>query len=308
MTLLSGSRFGLRMAKEVTFGTIPTSVSFSTVRLTDSDLNLKFDSLQSNEIRSDRQIASFRHGMKTVEGSVGVELIVGAHTALWSSALAADWTGGTGAWVLKTGTTLDTYSYERVFADGPFYDVLMGCACNGVDISITPDKIATAKFSLIGQTAAAMQATTFSTTGVFAAGTTQPCDAFTGSLTEGGSSVAVVTAIEIKLANGRKTEGVVGSRVSPAIFEGTCNVSGTVTALFENATLYNKFVNETESAIVVNLTDGSTGTISFTLPKVKYGTGNFAIPKEGPITLQMEFQALYDSVTSSTLTINSNHT
>jgi len=294
------------MVKEVTFGTVP-STSFSTVRLTDTDLNLKFDTLRSNEIRSDRQIASFRHGMKSIEGSIGVELAVGAHNDLWSGALAAAWTGTTGAYVLKTGTTLNTYSFERAFSDGPQFDVFMGCAVNGVDISITPDKMATAKFSVIGQNSAAMQGTTYAAGGVIAAGTAQPCDAFTGSLTEGGSPVAVVTAIEIKLANGRKTEGVVGSRVTPAIFEGTCDVTGTVTALFESATLYNKFVNETESAIVVNLTDGSTGTMSFTLPKVKYGTGDFNIPKEGPITVKMDFQALYDTGTSSTLTINSNH-
>jgi len=306
MAILSGSRFGLRMVKEVTFGTVP-STSFSTVRLTDTDLNLKFDTLRSNEIRSDRQIASFRHGMKSIEGSIGVELAVGAHNDLWSGALAAAWTGTTGAYVLKTGTTLNTYSFERAFSDGPQFDVFMGCAVNGVDISITPDKMATAKFSVIGQNSAAMQGTTYAAGGVIAAGTAQPCDSFTGSLTEGGSPVAVVTAIEIKLANGRKTEGVVGSRVTPAIFEGTCDVTGTVTALFESATLYNKFVNETESAIVVNLTDGSTGTMSFTLPKVKYGTGDFNIPKEGPITVKMDFQALYDTGTSSTLTINSNH-
>ena len=306
MAILSGSRFGLRMVKEVTFGTVP-STSFSTVRLTDTDLNLKFDTLRSNEIRSDRQIASFRHGMKSIEGSIGVELAVGAHNDLWSGALAAAWTGTTGAYVLKTGTTLNTYSFERAFSDGPQFDVFMGCAVNGVDISITPDKMATAKFSVIGQNSAAMQGTTYAAGGVIAAGTAQPCDAFTGSLTEGGSPVAVVTAINIKLANGRKTEGVVGSRVTPAIFEGTCDVTGTVTALFESATLYNKFVNETESAIVVNLTDGSTGTMSFTLPKVKYGTGDFNIPKEGPITVKMDFQALYDTGTSSTLTINSNH-
>ena len=306
MAILSGSRFGLRMVKEVTFGTIP-STSFSTVRLTDTDLNLKFDSLQSNEIRSDRQIASFRHGMKSVEGSIGVEIAVGAHNDLWSGAFAAAWGGSTGAYTLKTGTSLYTYTFERSFADGPQFDAMMGCAINGVDISITPDKMATAKFSVIGQTVTAMQGTTWAAGGVIAAGTAQPCDAFTGSLTEGGSPVAVVTAIEIKLTNGRKTEGVVGSRLTPAIFEGTCNVSGTVTALFENATLYNKFVNETDSAIVVNLTDGSTGTMSFTIPKVKYSTGDFNIPKEGPITVKMDFQALYDSGTSSTLTIASNH-
>lgn len=305
MALLSGSRFGLRIVKEVTFGTVPTA-TFDTVRCTGTDLNLKFDSLVSNEIRSDRQISNFRHGMMTTEGSIDTEISSGSNLVLWEGALAGTWTGTTGDYTLKAGTTLSTYSIERVFADGPQYDVMRGSAFNGVEISITPDAMATAKFSVIGRDAAAMKGTTY-TAAVNAATTSAPMDAFTGTLSEGGSAIAVVTSVEIKLENGRKTEGVVGSRYTPAIFEGTCNVTGTATVLFENATLYNKFINETESAMVITLTDGATGTMTFNLPKIKYGTGNFQIPKEGPITLQMEFQALYDETAGTAFYIESNH-
>lgn len=305
MALLSGSRFGLRIEKEVTFGTVPAT-AFDTVRLTGTDLNLKFDSLVSNEIRSDRQIAGYRHGMKSVEGSIDTEISSGTNLDLWEGALAGTWTGTSGNYTLKAGTTLNTYSIERAFADGPQYDVLKGCAFNGVEISIAPDTIATAKFSVIGRDAGAMQGTAYSSS-VNAATTSSPMDAFTGTITEGGSAIAVVTAVDIKLENGRKTEGVIGSRVTPAIFEGTCNVTGTATVLFENATLYNKFVNETESAMVITITDGGSQEMTFNLPKIKYSTGDFQIPKEGPITLQMEFQALYDSVSQTAFYITSDH-
>jgi hypothetical protein len=295
----------MAIVKEVTFGTMP-SVTFAPIRLTGSDLNLKFDSLTSAEISDDRQVRSFRHGMMSTEGSIDIEIAVGDNLALWEGALAGAWTGSTGAWVLKAGTALNTYCVQRKFADGPQYDMMMGTAFNGVSISITPDKMATAKFSLIGRAAAVMQGTAYAVA-TTAVSTTQPLDAFTGSVTEGVTPVAVVTSCEIKLENGRKAEGVIGSRYTPAIFEGTCNVTGTATVLFESATLYNKFVNETESALSITLTDGDSGEMTFVLPKIKYGTGNFQIPKEGPITLQMEFQALYDSVSGTAFYINSNH-
>ena len=75
-----------------------------------------------------------------------------------------------------------------------------------------------------------------------------------------------------------------------------------MTAYFENTTLLNKFINETESSLDFTIGDG-TNTLRFKCPRIKYTGGQPDVGGEGPVTLTMPFQALLDSTTSTNLRI-----
>ena len=62
-----GSQTALYFVEEVTSGTTPTDPALSTLRITGTDLGLVKDVLESNEIRSDRQIADQRLGSNRIE-------------------------------------------------------------------------------------------------------------------------------------------------------------------------------------------------------------------------------------------------
>ena len=94
-----------------------------------------------------------------------------------------------------------------------------------------------------------------------------------------------------------------GSKQSILPSIGRSNCSGTITAYFENSTLLDKFINETESNIVFELPDGAGNKYIFTLPRIKYNGGQPDVEGEGPITLSMPFQALLDSVTQTNIQI-----
>ena len=135
--------------------------------------------------------------------------------------------------------------------------------------------------------------------------TNSPYDSFTGSLKEGGSAVAYVTSIDVKLDNGADPTYVIGSDKTPAITLGRSNVSGTMDVYFQDLTMLKKFENETASSVEFYLGNGSKGGKSyrFYLPNVKYGSGDNPANDEKPIILKMNYQALYSSTDGTNIRI-----
>jgi hypothetical protein len=85
----SGPLTGVRYIAEVTYGVTPATPTMLTVRMLDTSLNLKKETFQSNEIRSDRQISDLRHGLRTVGGNISAELSLTAFDGLLEMAMSS---------------------------------------------------------------------------------------------------------------------------------------------------------------------------------------------------------------------------
>lgn len=297
MTFATGGFHGLRYVPEVTFGTTPSTPAMVALRHTECSLVLSKDSFQSNELRSDRQISDLRHGIQSVGGSVGYEFSYGEFDPILEGALFSTWNTN----VLKSGVTSKFFTMERAFADITQYGVFTGCMVNGFSLSVQPNAIVTGSFDLIGK--GASYSGTPLDASVTASQTNSPFDSFTGTIEEGGSTIAIITGLELNLANGLEATQVVGSNTTPAIVPGRSNLTGTVSAYFENATLLTKFINETESSIEFTLGNGTTKSYTFLIPRIKYSGGDNPASGEGPIVISMPFQALYDTSTATNLQI-----
>lgn len=198
---------------------------------------------------------------------------------------------------LDCGTTMKPVSIEQGFTDIAQYRIFSGMAVNDLDLKIQPKGMVKATFGLIGKDVTPFTATPKTHS---AAGTTTPLDAFSGAMWEAGVPMALITGIDLKLANGRTTQAVVGSKVTPDIFEGNVDITGTATVLFQDATMFSKFDNETESSLdVLCMNAGGTEFLRFVLPRIKFSTGGIEPPAEGPVPITMEFTALIDSVTGT---------
>jgi len=194
---------------------------------------------------------------------------------------------------LNAGQTLTTITLERQFQDVTQFQPFRGVAINQTQISVTPKAIAGGSFTLLGMSAGAMDVVSVSGSPPTAPSTNTPFAAFEGGLYENGILNAVVTSIEFTVNNNRSLEGVIGSRFSPDVFEGDAIVTGTMTVFFENATMFNKFVNETESSIWLKLlAPNLTDFMVFVFPRVKYTGGSMDPPQRGPVPLVMPFEAL----------------
>lgn len=304
-----GSRHSMAFVPEVVYGTTPANPVFKPIRHTGTSLGLSKNALQSEELRSDRMIADLRHGSRQVGGDIEFEFSYASFDDLLEAATMGTWavdTPAVGSDQLECGTVRRSFTIERYFADllaadNPWHR-FTGCEFSGMELQINADAMVTGKFSVLGRDLALGGAVLAGS--VYDPATASvPFDSFTGTLSEGGVAIAVVTEISLKLDNGYDPRFVVGDKrtIRPSVKRS--NVSGSVTAFFETSALLNKFINETESAIEFDLVDLAGNKYTFELPRIKYTGGQPDVKGEGPITLSMPFQALLDSVSGTNMLI-----
>lgn len=385
MTIASGVAKKLSFIKETTWGTRPAnSATWKYLRRVTSDVDVQKDTYQSNEIRTDYQIADFRHGARRVQGTVRGELSPGTFSPFVAAALrqdfgtVADLTGITvtygtttdsrvytltrsaGSWlsgtapkvgqvvrvtagsgvtannnknmlIVDVGTTIlsvmphdltittgtgtsitlsapgkrtfvpssshtnDSFSIEHWFSDIAQSESLTGCRVATIEVNLPPTGVATMDVGFLGKdvTTATSQHSTSSS----AATTTGVLSAVNGAVYAAGGPQGVLTGLSISIDGGMSVAQVVGSNYTPDVFVGRVNVTGQFTALFENATLRDAFLNETQVGLSFVGYTGSTATADFvaiSIPAMKLGSATKS-DGEGPITLTCQFQAIYNS-------------
>lgn len=205
---------------------------------------------------------------------------------------------------LKAGIGRRFFTLERQFTDiaVPEWHAFEGCEVNTLSLDVVPDAIVTGVFGFIGQTSATIRTAIISGATYTDAYTTEPMDSFSGTITEGGGAIAVVTAINLNIDNGITPLFVVGSPDTIQPSRGRINVTGSLTVFFESKTLLEKFQNETESDLVFTLTINSQ-TYQFDLPRIIYTSGQPDMAGEGAISMTMAFQAIYDDTEASNIVI-----
>lgn len=391
---MDGSRHAMHYILESTYGTTPATPNFKTLRHTGTSLGLSKGTMMSEELRSDRQIQDYRHGILAVGGDINTEVSFATLDDLFQAVLCGTWgngatitavtlsaaasdssfndsgngfitagfapgdfitvsgftgeVGNNGDYVvatvaagkitvikpdgstavlvddaagesvtigtkagasntLKAGVTRRSFSVLRNFTDmasidEPFY-LYKGVEYNTFEMEITPEGIVTAGFGTIGrEQGVATEAPASST--FTAANNNGVMDSFSGQLIEGGTLIAIITAINFTLDNGLEARPVVGSNktIRPSIKRS--NASGTITAYFENSKLVKKFIEETESSIAITIADRAGNKYIISFPRIKYNGGQPDVDDEGPITLEMPFQALRDAGSGSQIIIN----
>lgn len=357
------------------------------LRRVSSTIGLKKDTYQSNEVRSDRQIQDFRHGVKRVSGSISGEMspatyfdfIEASLRATKSSAVSLSNTGLTSATSDNTTSSFtfgggDPVALGLRTGDVIRFTGLAATANNSTNFLITgfsggsnrtvsvypaptTDAVADTTFSLTsnGATGKAVYAPSSSFTsrkfafevnssdldqselytecriGGFnlqlpatgmgtieipvmgrdqeiysgasapfftsptAATTTGCIAAVNGLLRVGGSTVGVVTGMNISLNLNPSSDAVVGQNFVPEIFLGRANVTGQMTAFLQDATFLNYFKNETEVSVLAYLTTSSAAAapaITVYMPRVKVGGADVGTTGEGGQSITMPFQAL----------------
>jgi hypothetical protein len=290
-----GARHSLGSIAESEWGTTPATPAFQLKRNTSVALAVNKDALLSEEIRSDRQRYDMRQGAYKVTGDVGIEMSYGTYDD-WLEAL----TGGT--WdndVLKAGVTRRSFTLERHFADITDFPYLRftGCEIDKLTLTVANNAIVKGAFGFLGRNGVPAAAAIAGSSEVDPT-TSNVFNSFTGTIEEGGSTIAVVTEMQISIENGMAPRYIVGSKYSLRPSIGYFNVSGTATMWFDNCTMLNKFLNETESSLDFTLLDPDGNSLEFNIPRILYTGAPPDVKGIGPITLAMPFQALLDTTTT----------
>lgn len=297
MAFAQGSRSGLSYLKETTFGTTPAG-NFRALAYNTHSLNLSKDRVTGNEIQPDRMLRVDRHGNRQSAGDLVVDLRADDFDEFLEGAMFGTWDTSptTAPDILKVGTTPQYFSIEDAANDISQYRVFTGCAVSSMAVSIAPNQMVTTTFSMVGKDM------TVSGTGktVDAASSNQPFDAYSGDMkignVGGATTKAIVTGLDFTLDNAINPTFVVGDDSTPQLEYGMATVEGTLTAYFEDADLLNRFLNETESEMIVSVDDPTAGnTYTFGFPRIKVNGAD--VPVDGPTSriITMPFVAIYDA-------------
>ena len=301
MAFAQGSRSSLSYIVESTFGTTPSG-NFTTLPFTSHSLNLTKDIMEGNDIQADRMPRVNRQGNRQTSGDIAVDLRRGDFDPLLEAAMLSAWSTD----VLKVGTTPKFFSIEDYAADIDQARLFTGMTVSTLGISMAPNQMVATTFGMVGKdmTISQTQKT------LNASGTYAPFDAYSGSIGIGAigtgtpSSVAVVTGIDFTLENSYAPTFVIGSDSAPSLEYGRAEVSGTISAYFEDAALINRFLNETETGVQVIVNDPTgSNPYTFKFPRCKINSADVGV--DGPTSriVSMEFVGLYDTDETSNMEI-----
>lgn len=297
MIFASGSSHGLRYIREDEFGITPDNPVMRAIRHTSSSLILTKDSFQSNEIRKDAQISDLRSGVQQANGDIGIEFSYGEFDDFLAAAVRGEWKND----VLVAGIKWPTFTIESIFNDIERYELFTGCAINTFSLQIQTNAMVTGTMGIVGRGASFSPNPT--ATEELPSFTGSPLDGFHGELKEGGVPISTITSIQLNIDNGITPANVLGSDKAEALVPARINITGTVSAYFGNMDLLNKFIDEVESEITVTLGTGGPGSYIIRLPRIKYSGGSNPVDGEGPIMLDMPFQALLDECTGTNIIV-----
>jgi hypothetical protein len=204
--------------------------------------------------------------------------------------------------VPTSGHVKRKFALEHYHNDLLVYQLFTECRSGGFKLGLPATGMATCEFPFMGRDMETGTATPFFTTPT-AATVSGIAAAVNGLLMVQGVRVGVVTGITIDMNHNLTSDAVVGQNFVPEIIVGRANVTGQITALFEDLTLVNYFKNETEVSVLVFLTatsDIAAPSMSFLMPRVKFGGADVPMTGEASQPITMPFQALLYAGTEAT--------
>ena len=201
--------------------------------------------------------------------------------------------------IVKAGIERRSFTILRHFTDqtsgdNPFH-TYKGVEFNTFSLSVAAGAIVTGSFGVLGREPA-VDSTAPAGATMGNPTVTRVFDAFTGSLYEGGAQIGIVTEVSFTLENGLEPRFVVFDNKTAQPSVGRSNCTGSLTVYFEDSTMLEKFLDETDSSLAFTLTDKEGNSIRFYFPKIVYTGGQPDVSGTGPISLTMPFQAIYSAV------------
>lgn len=304
----NASQNRLAMILETAWGTTPATPAFQNLRLTDENLSPAKQTVRSDEIRPDRNVPDEIMVGRESGGDINFELSYGTFDLLIRSLMFnGDWATN----VLKNGAGVgDSLTIERTVAlpSGSFdYHRFVGCVVNEMSLDIAAGEIITGSFGIMGKWGSRGAAIISGAT--YTPATTEPVMSAAsqfGSLTAVGiATQPKLRNLSLNITNNLRRQDQLGSIDNIGLAPGRCEVSGSFEAYFENADLFDAYLNHTDLSLTFTL--GSTTLKKYTilLPTIKLsgdpgiGTGG----NDEDVMATMNFTAIYDRLTSEAASI-----
>lgn len=198
---------------------------------------------------------------------------------------------GKKTYIPTSSHTDKSYTIEEWNDDESISRIFLGQLVDTMAINIAPNAMATIEFGFMGKNAEPATGSQY-----FSSPSAQPNEGIysgvDGLLIINGVASRKVTQLSVNLANNIDMVPVIGSTSIGAKARGKANVTGSLSAIFDDTTFLNYFDAETEVSITYALRSAS-GTDAFvvTMPRVKLGSGTVS-DGEVVLVLDADFTAL----------------
>ena len=326
------NRTRLAYIKEATWNTTPASPELTALRITGESLVHNIENITSSEIRSDRNVTALINTMYSSGGGFNFEFTAGTFDWMLAAALFADpgansslngwWTdpdSSAGTDTIINGITEHSFSIERAHLDKDEYFMFTGMIPNTFNLTVSAGAIVTGSFDFMGGlnanvdssgTGVIQQSTYDESSSTFptAAPTTDPFNGVgnVGTIKEGGSLLSGIYLSEISfsLANNLRALPALGYNTAIDVAAGKCDVTGSITAYFEDDSLYDKFVRSSDTSLEFTLTDQAGNYYTFLFPKVRYESDTVnAGGQDADVMETLNFRSIYDAGTGGQIKI-----
>jgi len=207
---------------------------------------------------------------------------------------------------LINGATRSSFSIEKQFLDVSQYALFSGLVPGGFTLNVAAGQIVTGAVSFTGKVGGISGSTTAASVTAATENTSFVGGISVGDVEEGGATLTTaLQSISLSAANSLREQVSISSKFPTDITAGSFDVTGSITAYFENAALYQKFINHQATSLSFRLTDAADNVIVVTLPRVYFTSGNpIAEGADQDILLPLDFTAVKDPVTGAVLQID----
>lgn len=197
---------------------------------------------------------------------------------------------------IANGTTKKSFTLEKFFSDVTQYMAITGARIDTLSLSIASRQKVTGTFGTMGKSGGL--AGTTAGTGVYTAAPTAPvlnASTNVARLFEGGAALGAgifVQSLELEFTNNQRIVDGVGQGDAVDIGVGRFNVTGSMSALFANEVLYNKYVNHNDTAINTAVEDVLGNGYMISLPSIYYTNGDVTgVGNDDEVTVDLDFEA-----------------
>jgi hypothetical protein len=276
--------------------------------MTNEDVSLKRNLIDSKTLRSNRNPLKPVRGNVDISGSKGIEFHAHCQRELYYLLGAVSTVDNT---TYKTHTfsiaNIPSFIYEKGFTDIGQYLLYKGCKMGSLAVDCPQEGFISGTFQVMGAKEV-VSAVPFDDAALDEAFT--PFDAFGGSITKDGVALATCTSFKVTIDNAIKGDSYVIDRTNPgerySIPAGKVKISGTLTVLFEDVTLYNIALAYTEVALALDLQNGTGGgtdgneKLTFYFDECVLSPKAPAIPGDQGIVQDFDFEAYLENDSDGT--------
>lgn len=198
---------------------------------------------------------------------------------------------------LRDNKSKRSYKVEYRHGDIGVFDRFDGVRVGSMNLKISSKSIIEGSFNLAAKCGTpnsdasnAVEAVSAGTNPVMTA------SANIGAIVQDGTVLSTaLKSIDLTIDNNLQSRDILASKYPSDFRTGFFDISGTVTALFEDLALYNKAKNHTLTDLVIQCQDDNGNTIIFTIPKVYLYGGPDVSGGNDDATLSLELKGVEDA-------------